>query len=486
MELVYLWVEDYKNIKKQGFNFSPRFECDFKDNELTITEKENYVSIFPDNINITAIVGENGSGKSSIINSILDSTHNINYSPRSKCKLYNSEKKIVEKEELINELYSIYFDFSLGDTIKNKQDENYKKYYSLEPSRNYLSLGPGAYSKIENQSFDSIMYSAAMFFYHNTNEKIWQELKIPYYQSLHYYQETGVGNKRQQLALQNIYKLKYPEEYNEQENILNAETITREQLVILKNKLYSIVINIRSLEDFFHQVGDIYEDILTLYKFKLFLTDDIEFKNLSKGQQTFISYMGVLYRLQNKFKDFTSINLIIDELESTLHPQWQKKFLNLLLSFIKTSSIFNDKNLNIILSTHSPFILSDLPKENIIFLKDGKQEKAFEHKQTFGANIHTLLSDGFFMGDGLMGEYAKKKINDVIKYLKNEESIIQSDEEAKNIIDIIGEPILQNTLMTMYDEKIYSNESKLDKLKRKKLQLEEEIKELEENPSEES
>ncbi len=30
MELVYLWVEDYKNIKNQGFNFSPRFECEFK------------------------------------------------------------------------------------------------------------------------------------------------------------------------------------------------------------------------------------------------------------------------------------------------------------------------------------------------------------------------------------------------------------------------------------------------------------------------
>ena len=30
MELVYLWVEEYKNIKNQGFNFSPRFECEFK------------------------------------------------------------------------------------------------------------------------------------------------------------------------------------------------------------------------------------------------------------------------------------------------------------------------------------------------------------------------------------------------------------------------------------------------------------------------
>jgi len=67
MELVYLWVEKYKNIEKQGFNFSPRFKCEFKDGTLTINENKEYVSIFPENINITAIVGENGSGKSSIV-----------------------------------------------------------------------------------------------------------------------------------------------------------------------------------------------------------------------------------------------------------------------------------------------------------------------------------------------------------------------------------------------------------------------------------
>ena len=40
MELVYLWVEEYKNIKNQGFNFSPRFECEFKDGNLTICDKK--------------------------------------------------------------------------------------------------------------------------------------------------------------------------------------------------------------------------------------------------------------------------------------------------------------------------------------------------------------------------------------------------------------------------------------------------------------
>jgi len=77
MELVYLWVEEYKNIKKQGFNFSPRFDCKFHDEydennklqddcKLEINLKE-YTNIFPDNINITAIIGENGVGKTTIL-----------------------------------------------------------------------------------------------------------------------------------------------------------------------------------------------------------------------------------------------------------------------------------------------------------------------------------------------------------------------------------------------------------------------------------
>ena len=69
MELVYLWVEDYKNIQKQGFNFSPRFSCEYDEEtkELTIDKNDDCVeNFFGDNINITAIVGKNGSGKSSL------------------------------------------------------------------------------------------------------------------------------------------------------------------------------------------------------------------------------------------------------------------------------------------------------------------------------------------------------------------------------------------------------------------------------------
>ena len=38
MELVYLWVKEYKNIHHQGFNFSPKFKCDFDEETLMIKE----------------------------------------------------------------------------------------------------------------------------------------------------------------------------------------------------------------------------------------------------------------------------------------------------------------------------------------------------------------------------------------------------------------------------------------------------------------
>ena len=60
-----------------------------------------------------------------------------------------------------------------------------------------------------------------------------------------------------------------------------------------------------------------------------------------------------------------------------------------------------DTNINILFITHSPFILSDIPKQNVLFLENGKPSEK-KNMNTFGANITDLLADSFFIEDGLM------------------------------------------------------------------------------------
>ena len=47
MQLVYLFIEKYKNIQKQGFNFSPEFDCKFENGILTIDKNDKDIKKRP-------------------------------------------------------------------------------------------------------------------------------------------------------------------------------------------------------------------------------------------------------------------------------------------------------------------------------------------------------------------------------------------------------------------------------------------------------
>ncbi len=81
MELIFLWIENYKNIfVDQGFNLSSQYLVTYdKDKkEITIQDNPNHVHLFhKDIVDIKAIVGENGSGKSSLFKYLLSAASNI-------------------------------------------------------------------------------------------------------------------------------------------------------------------------------------------------------------------------------------------------------------------------------------------------------------------------------------------------------------------------------------------------------------------------
>lgn len=145
-----------------------------------------------------------------------------------------------------------------------------------------------------------------------------------------------------------------------------------------------------------------------------------------------------------------NVFLFFDEVDLSLHPEWQRQYVDWLLQFINT--YFESCTVQILITTHSPIMLSDFPDNNVFYLwKEG--EKCYAEKKdikTFGSNIHTLFMDSFFLNDnGTMGAYAEKKINAIARDLKKGR-IIESKNVLK-IIDSIGDDILRNKLRQMYN-----------------------------------
>ena len=171
-----------------------------------------------------------------------------------------------------------------------------------------------------------------------------------------------------------------------------------------------------------------------------------KFSDLSSGEQQSIhSINSLIYHLNNAYSvhkktddvkriKYNNFNVIFDEIELYFHPDLQRRFISELLNNLSSYKyLFNDNfvnGLNILFSTHSPFILSDIPKQNILQLEYGESEQTddgqkysiqvISKNQTFGANIHDLLANQFFLNDSI-GEFAIKQIDELI-YLYNKVS----------------------------------------------------------------
>lgn len=174
---------------------------------------------------------------------------------------------------------------------------------------------------------------------------------------------------------------------------------------------------------------------------------------LSSGERQLLSTIGaIIYHLQNIESNGTyqSVNLILEEIELYFHPDYQRKFIQRLISQIHGASLEKIKNVNITFVTHSPFILSDIPKCNVLFLKEGNPDYGMQ-ENTFGANIHSLLKNGFFLPNLPMGEFAYKKINELFRQLNggdfdhNPENV----ERLRQEITLVGEPYLREELFKL-------------------------------------
>ena len=210
----------------------------------------------------------------------------------------------------------------------------------------------------------------------------------------------------------------------------------------------------------------------------IMLTGNTNFKNLSSGEkQRIYSVSSVVYHLlnidsnadQEELVRYNAATIIFDEVELYFHPEMQRSFVKFLLDYLNRLELDVITSVNILFITHSPFILSDIPADNILFL--GETEANIK---TFAANIHNLLADSFFLKDSFMGEYAQEVINDLISYLIDQRYERKwTPDKAEMAINAIGEPLLKDRLEDIFIKKFDAVRTLDQKMRSLKHQLNE-------------
>ncbi|WP_301559720.1 AAA family ATPase [Streptococcus sp. SO4] len=274
---------------------------------------------------------------------------------------------------------------------------------------------------------------------------------------------------------------------------LDKYTKNLQEIVTILYNLPEITTNFDYLSSFVNCVSEIkISEVLQCVK--------LRWIGLSSGElgllKSFTNLYSAKIALQKKMLpdvDKDNYLLLLDEVDLGLHPEWQRKWISRALPII--DKIFDDKHVQIIITSHSPIFLSDIYRENILFLsKDNEEFKEKSFEKTFGQNIYTLFKNSFFLQD-VMGEYAYNTIKDTIEFLtfkinqtdgnRNLNSLFNSLDEtkrekmAKKIIDSVGEPIIANQLKELFYRAFPNKNDESIEIRNRIAQLQKKLEQLE-------
>ena len=163
------------------------------------------------------------------------------------------------------------------------------------------------------------------------------------------------------------------------------------------------------------------------------LTDYLQFSwGISSGELAYIALFSRIYAIKSylkiKFQNgysrlpYNDYLFLLDEVDMCLHPEWQREYIQNLTNFL--SSVLQDESwrneqskprVQIIVATHSPIILSDIPRQHVLLIDGGKA--VVPRDETFAANIFNLYNNNYIFQKGIfgtiMGRYSEKILSDI-------------------------------------------------------------------------
>jgi len=235
--------------------------------------------------------------------------------------------------------------------------------------------------KIEPESFKNIRYTA---------DSLYQKFKdVVYY-------EAGFSNYQsaKKIIVQFIDKLIYEEDNKSSE----AYLITRKSL----NSIF---------KDFDLQIEFKGIDRNREPLFCNDVSEEIKMEELSDGEQELITKAFSIY-----LADIKDSIILIDEPESSLHPTWQARIVQVYAKIAK------ENNNQIIFATHSPHIVSSVRKEQIrILIKEGNAIRVIDQfNGAYGWKVDRVLLE-IFRTDGLRTPEIEKKLSALKNMIFNDQ-----------------------------------------------------------------
>jgi len=277
--------------------------------------------------------------------------------------------------------------------------------------------------------------------YAEEHPEFWQMAEVPSQQNIEFIQSTRLLKKISQLRSSGeAYELL------ENFNSLCQFFFSTDVYVLIKFLVYSQKGRISSKGTLRYEFGgaekyekpfsDIFPAIL---KMMILIKEKVPESRFtidppfSTGEWKLVDLYAILQRkAEDGLSKANSVQLLLDEPDSDLHPKRQarliKTVLDILLAYPKVY-------FQLIISSHNPIVISDLPRASVIPVSPVDEDIG----KTFGSNIHDLYKHRFFVEQSV-GEFASNKIREVLDNPLVDETILRF------LITEVGEPVVTYAL----------------------------------------
>ncbi len=171
-------------------------------------------------------------------------------------------------------------------------------------------------------------------------------------------------------------------------------------------------------------------------------------RELSDGEQQFLHTLGICLMLQNK-----RTLLLLDEPETHFNPDWRSKFIDILRRTLEAGND-NFMHKDILLTSHSPFIISDCFPDKVIVFKGDRQPKNANQLgiETFGTSIN-IITNKIFKKKNTIGHYSMSMLDKYRIIAETTENIEELIEEINiELGDSIEKLMLIKELKDTYNK----------------------------------